>query len=168
MNQKEFANCLHQFTPELKVAAFRFTHEAEDSDDLVQDTLMKAIRHHDKFEEGSNLKGWLFTILKNTFINNYRKDVKTRSIITRSDEISSEDLNYNPSKNQGEAKFVMADIQKALKSIPQNCSLPFLRYFEGYKYQEIADEMQIPIGTVKTRIHIARGLLKKQLKAYRS
>ena len=140
--------------------------DAEDANDLVQDTMLKAITYYNKFKEGTNLKGWLFTIMKNTFINNYRRLVKTNTLITQSEDISSANLSYSATKNQAESKFVLGDIDKALAQLPEEYYVPFIRYFEGYKYHEIADMLQIPIGTVKTRIHVARGILKKYLKTY--
>jgi RNA polymerase sigma-70 factor (ECF subfamily) len=104
--------------------------------------------------------------MKNTFINNYRRFVKMSTFVTKSDEISSPNLVFSSTKNQGEAKFVMDDIKKALDRLPEDYYVPFTMYFEGHKYHEIADHLEIPIGTVKTRIHVARKLLKKNLKAY--
>ena len=150
----------------LKMYALHFTHDADDANDLVQDTLLKAITYYNKFKEGTNLKGWLYTIMKNTFINNYRRFVKISSFVTKSDEISSANLVFSSTKNQGESKFIMDDIKLALSKLPEEYYVPFSMYFEGFKYHEIADHLTIPIGTVKTRIHVARKLLKKSLKPY--
>jgi len=104
--------------------------------------------------------------MKNTFINNYRRFVKMSTFVTKSEEISSANLVFSSTKNHGESKFVMDDIKKALDRLPDDYYVPFTMYFEGHKYHEIADHLDIPIGTVKTRIHVARKLLKKNLKAY--
>jgi len=128
--------------------------------------MLKAITYYNKFKEGTNLKGWLYTIMKNTFINNYRRFIKMNTFVSKSDEISSPNLVFSSTKNQGEAKFVMDDLKKALDRLPNDYYLPFTMYFEGHKYHEIADHLEIPIGTVKTRIHVARKLLKKSLRAY--
>ena len=87
-------------------------------------------------------------------------------MVTKTDEISSSQLSFSAMSNGGEQKFVMDDIKKALNSLQQEYYVPFTMYFEGYKYHEIAEHLEIPIGTVKTRIHVARKLLKKDLKAY--
>src|SRR5690606_26851668 len=108
----------------------------------------------------------LYTILKNTFINNYRRLVKTNSMVTKSDEISSSNLVYSSTSNRGENSFVMEDIKEAMNKLSEDYYIPFTMYFEGYKYHEIADHLAIPIGTVKTRIHVARKTLKKSLKSY--
>jgi RNA polymerase sigma-70 factor (ECF subfamily) len=152
-------SCLERF-------AMKFTKDVEDANDLVQDTIIKAIRYHDKYVQGTNVKAWLYTIMKNTFINDYRRVSKRNSIIETSEDLSSYQLHKSAANNQSENKFVMDDINKALKALSEVYSVPFLRYFEGYKYHEIAEELNVPLGTVKTRIHVARQELKSQLKMY--
>lgn len=166
MTQLEFSTLIVRQSSSLKTYALRFTRDMEDANDLVQETLLKAVTYHNNFKEGTNINGWLYTIMKNTFINGYRKFVKTASIITKTDEISSQQLSYSASNNKAENKFMMDDIQQALKALPQEYYIPFTMYFEGYKYHEIAADLDIPIGTVKTRIHGARKLLKKTLSSY--
>ncbi|SEM74801.1 RNA polymerase sigma-70 factor, ECF subfamily [bacterium A37T11] len=166
MTKIEFDTLVSQQAESLKAYALHFTHDDEDANDLVQDTVLKAITYYNKFREGTNLKGWLYTIMKNTFINNYRRFIKMSSFVTKSDEISSANLAYSATNNQGENKFVMDDIKHALSNLSEEYYVPFTMYFEGYKYHEIADYLDIPIGTVKTRIHVARKMLKKSLKSY--
>ena len=166
MTKCEFKSMVSSHAESLRMYALHFTHDDQDADDLVQETVLKAITYHDKFNEGTNLKGWLYTILKNTFINNYRRLVKISTMVTKSDEISSSNLMYSSSSNRGESSFVMEDIQEAMNKLPEEYYVPFTMYFEGYKYHEIADHLSIPIGTVKTRIHVARKNLKKSLKSY--
>ncbi len=166
MTKIEFNTMVMHQANSLRMYALHFTHDADDANDLVQDTLLKAITYYNKFKEGTNLKGWLYTIMKNTFINNYRRFVKISSFVTKTDEISSSQLSFSATNNQGEQKFVMDDIKAALSSLQKEYYIPFTMYFEGYKYHEIADYLAIPIGTVKTRIHVARKSLKKSLKAY--
>lgn len=166
MTAIEFNTMIVMQSSSLKGYALRFTRDSEDADDLVQETLLKALTYYKKFNEGTNLKGWLYTIMKNTFINNYRRITKRNSFVSQSDEINSAQLMYSSSNNLGENKFVMQDIKGALDKLPNEYRIPFDKYFEGFKYHEIAEELAIPIGTVKTRIHVARKLLKKDLKSY--
>ncbi|MCX2575170.1 RNA polymerase sigma factor [Pedobacter sandarakinus] len=166
MTQLEFNNMVNSHSLSLRMHALNFTKDIEDANDLVQDTMLKAIRFYQNFEEGTNFKGWLFVIMKNTFINNYRKTAKTKTLITQDDEISSANLMYSSDTNSSVGKMIVDDIQKALSHLPEVYSVPFVKYFEGFKYHEIADELQIPLGTVKTRIHVAREMLKKYLKTY--
>lgn len=166
MKTLEFTSLLTNHQPSLKMYALHFTHDTEDANDLVQDTMLKAISYYTKFREGTNIKAWLYTIMKNTFINNYKKMVRVSAFVVRADEISSANLMYSSTHNQGETKFVMDDLQNALKKLPDTYLVPFNMYFEGYKYHEIAEHLHLPIGTVKTRIHVARQLIKKYLKPY--
>lgn len=166
MTKIEFNTQVLRQTSSLKMYALNFTRDTEDANDLVQDTVLKAITYYNKFKEGTNLKGWLYTIMKNTFINNYRRVVKMNSFITKSDEIPSTHLLYSSTVNLGEGKFILNDIQSAMDKLPGEYHIPFNMYFEGFKYHEIAEELKIPIGTVKTRIHVARKLLKSNLKSY--
>lgn len=151
----------------LRFFALSFTKNKDDADDLVQDTFLKAVRNADKFEVGTNLKGWLYMILRNTFINDYRKRARQKSFMEESTSLSA-DYQVNSSGNLGVNKCAHDDIHKALKMLPYDYYYPFIKYFEGYKYHEIAQELNIPIGTVKTRIHGARMVLKKNLKMYRN
>jgi len=162
-----FNQLLQEHTSVLKNFAYKFTRDSAVADDLFQDTMVKALRYFDHFKEGTNIKGWLFTIMRNTFINDYRKDVRKNALITQEEEISSAHLLQSSSCNAAEGKFAMADIQRTLAKLPKCYYDPFMQYFEGYKYHEIADDLGIPIGTVKTRIHMARTILKKQLKIYK-
>jgi len=152
-------SCLESF-------AMKFTKNLENANDLVQDTVIKAIRYHHHYKQETNFKGWLYTIMRNTFINDYRKGCRKIALIETSGDLSSYQLYSSASTNQGENTLVREDINKALKSLKPEYSKPFLRYFEGYKYHEIARELSIPIGTVKTRIHVARQVLKERLKMY--
>ena len=111
MTKIEFNTLVMRQAPSLKMYALHFTHDADDANDLVQDTLLKAITYYNKFKEGTNLKGWLYTIMKNTFINNYRRFVKISSFVTKTDEISSSQLSFSATANGGEQKFVMDELK---------------------------------------------------------
>lgn len=166
MNKIEFSNKVVQEVGTLSNYARYFTRDVENASDLVQDTMLKAFSYYDKFKAGTNLQAWLHTILKNTFINYYRRKVKTNSFIVKTDTISSSDLYRSSLRNGAEGKFVMNDIEHALSKLSDEYYQPFTMYYEGYKYHEIAEQFQMPIGTVKTRIHVARQQLKKRLKPY--
>ena len=157
---------ISDYRASLMQSALKFTQNHDDANDLVQETLIKAIRYENKYEDGTNLRGWLFTIMRNTFINNYRSLARRTAVMVQNVDPWSYPITENTSRNQGEGKFMLEDIKKAMAGLEPVHSVPFLRYFEGYKYHEIADELGIPIGTVKTRIHVARKLLKASLKMY--
>lgn len=166
MNRFEFNNLVIQHSDSLRSYARNFTREQEDANDLVQDTLLKAVTYFKNFREGTNLKGWLYTIMKNTFINNYRRITKLNTFLTKEEEISPANLMVSASYNQGENAFVADDIAHTLNSLSEEYYVPFTMYYEGYKYHEISEHLNIPIGTVKTRIHMARKTMKRKLVAY--
>jgi RNA polymerase sigma factor (sigma-70 family) len=150
----------------LQAFALKYTQDIDDANDLVQDTLLKAFRYSGLFKQGTNLRGWLFTILKNTYINEYRRIKRKENVIVQTEEISNQNLSNNAESNTCNSKFVTDDINKILSKLQPEYYIPFVKYFEGYKYQEIAEMLDIPIGTVKTRIHLARQILKSRLKVY--
>jgi len=168
MTALEFNFAISQSTKALKPFALRLTRDAEDAADLIQDTVLKAIIHKDKFMEGTNLKAWMYTIMKNTFITQYQKMVKKNTFIDSTENLHFVNSSQYVTKNQGEQNFMMEDIQKALKAIEITFREPFLMYFHGYKYQEISEQLSIPIGTVKNRIHLARKELKDILRMYKN
>jgi len=167
MTTNQFTLLLTQYDNELRNFALKFTKDEDDANDLMQDTMMKAVRFLHRFEEGTNVKGWLYTIMRNTFINNYRKKSRKKGLMTQQEEISSSNLLQSASRNAGESSFILGDIRGAINSLPQMLQIPFVRYVEGYKYEEIALEIGIPLGTVKTRIHEARKQLTRRLKMYK-
>jgi RNA polymerase sigma factor (sigma-70 family) len=152
--------------PTLKLFTHRFTHDREESHDLVQDTLLKALLYKDKFREQTNLKGWLFTIMRNTFINNYRRNQRSKT--SRDDTKESYYLNVEDTHtfNSPEGRFEYFDIWKNVNEIKDEFLIPFKMYTSGYKYNEIADHLHIPIGTVKNRIFHARKDIQKKLVGY--
>jgi len=156
--------CSHQRA--LERFAMKFTGNRSDADDLVQDTIMRALSFADLYKEGTNLRAWLYTIMKNTFINNFRKETKCKKIMDSVGNLSSCHLADCASTNQGENKFIHDDITIALRNLDTTYSGPFIKHCDGYKYQEIADELNIPMGTVKTRIHVAKQILQNSLKMY--
>jgi RNA polymerase sigma-70 factor (ECF subfamily) len=166
MTAVEFKNKVQKEGLSLRHYAYQLTRNVEDTNDLVQDTLLKAFTYQDKFTDGTNLKGWLYTIMKNTFINNYRRMVKRNTFIDQTDNdyyLDSESLSV---KNQGEIKFIINDIEEAIDKLPMSLKKPFTMNFSGFKYHEIAEILHIPIGTVKTRIFVAKRQLREELNNY--
>jgi RNA polymerase sigma-70 factor (ECF subfamily) len=162
----QFECLLNEEKTALKALAMQLSRNHDDALDLVQDTFLKALRYKDKFSEGSNLKAWLYTILKNSFINNYRRQVKRNTFIDTTDNTYYLDAPSNRIENQAELTFIRKDLEQAIEQLPTDLKVTFMLNIEGFKYQEIADELNIPIGKVKTRIFVARKILRKSLKAY--
>lgn len=168
MTALEFSYALNQSTKALKPFALRLTKDSDDAADLLQDTVLKAFTHREKFSDGTNLKAWMYTIMKNTFITNYQKLVKRKTFIDTTENLHFINSSAALVSNAGESSFIMQDIQKALTCLDSVFREPFLMYFHGFKYHEIADSLSIPIGTVKNRIHLARKELKDALKMYQN
>ena len=146
--------------------ALKLTQDMDDAQDLVQDTMLKAFVNRDKFEEGTNLKGWLYTIMKNIFINKYRRAMKSRIFTDDTNNQYYINSGTNTSRNDGEGSMVMKDITGAMEQLSDNLRTPFMMSFTGYKYEEIAQTLHLPLGTVKVRIHNARKELMRKLSDY--
>ncbi|MDX2302593.1 MAG: RNA polymerase sigma factor [Microscillaceae bacterium] len=165
MTNLEF-NSIDQVSQALKPFALRLTKDMEEANDLLQETLLKAFNNRDKYTEGTNLKAWLYTIMKNTFITNYQRLVRRNTFIDTTDNLHYLNSNNNAIENLAYSEFAMEDIRRALNDLDEVYQLPFLMHFRGFKYHEIAENLDIPIGTVKNRIHIARKELKSRLHQY--
>ncbi len=166
MTAIEFNFAISKTSKMLKPFAMRLTKDYEDANDLLQDTLMKAFLNRDKYAEGTNLKAWLYTIMKNTFITNYQRSVKRNTFIDTTDNLHYINSSDSMVENNAYSSFAMEDIQKAVEKLDESCRVPFMMYFNGFKYHEIAIKLDIPMGTVKNRIHIARKELKDSLQMY--
>jgi RNA polymerase sigma factor (sigma-70 family) len=159
----DFNQLLINNTEFLKPFAITLTRDNEVAKDLLQETMYRALANKEKYHVGTNIKAWLYTIMRNIFINNYRRKAKQNTIF---DSTSNEFLlNYNQvsTSNAAEGILKLKDIQTAVYNLPAIFRNPFMLYFEGYKYHEIADMLHEPLGTIKSRIHFARKLLKVQL-----
>lgn len=151
----------------LKPFALKLTKDQDEAKDLIQETMLKAFSNKEKFSEGTNLQAWLYTIMKNTFITEYHRMVRRKTFIDTTDNLHFINSSESRIVNQALGAFTMENIQKAIENLKEEFRIPFMMYFNGFKYHEIAEELDIPIGTVKNRIHIARKFLKDDLKPYK-
>ncbi len=161
MKNTQFADQVLAYKNDLTPFAISLTHNTEDAKDLYQETVFKAISNQDKFNENTNLKAWLFTIMKNIFINNYRKLVKKREVYGKVADKTA--LKTTTNVNRGYANLRLSEINKAIDELSEIYRVPFQMYYAGFKYQEIADKLNEPLGTIKSRIHLARKQLKQVL-----
>ncbi|MFQ3576060.1 MAG: RNA polymerase sigma factor [Cytophagales bacterium] len=166
MTALEFNYSLTQASKSLKPFAVRLTKNADDANDLIQDTLMKAFLNREKFSDGTNLKAWLYTIMKNTFITNYQRMVRRNTFIDTTDNLFHINSSDSMTENGAISEFVQNDINEAIDKLDEEYKTPFMMYFTGFKYEEIAQKLRIPLGTVKNRIHLARKELKDMLSVY--
>lgn len=153
--------------------ALRMTGSPDDADDLVQETMLKAFRFFDKFEKGTNCKAWLFRILKNSFINDYRKQSKEPDKVDYDDiqnfyeTIKSTDIKTQHYEEDAFSKLLDDDISSAITELPEDFrTVIILSDIEGFTYEEIADFVDCPIGTVRSRLHRARKMLYAKLYDY--
>lgn len=147
----------------LQAFTSRFTKDKDESRDLVQDTMLKALTYRDKFRDDTNLKGWLFTIMRNTFINNYRRAHRKRTMHDTTKELYYLNVEDGYTFNRPQESFEFEEIWRTVNHIPEDLLNAFKMHASGYKYSEIADHLQIPIGTVKNRIFHARKEIQKRL-----
>ena len=146
------------FMTTLRPYALKLTSNRQDAQDLLQDTLMKAFASRDKFKEGTNLKGWLYTIMRNTFITNYKKKVRRKTFIDTTDEMAHINTGRTAT-NDGNSTLAVTEVMREVNLLSYAYKTPLKMYANGYHYKEIADFLDIPIGTVKNRIHVARKKL---------
>jgi RNA polymerase sigma-70 factor (ECF subfamily) len=166
MATREFNQLLLQNTDFLKPFAVTLTKDQETAKDLLQETMYRALANQEKYSVGTNIKAWLYTIMRNIFINNYRRKAKQNTIFDNSPNDFLLDYNQSTIDNGAESNLRMKDIYAAVHSLPDIFKQPFMLYFEGYKYHEIADNLGEPLGTIKSRIHFARRLLKEQINKF--
>ncbi|NOT51402.1 MAG: RNA polymerase sigma factor [Chitinophagaceae bacterium] len=166
MSTLEFNSMLIKNADFLKPFAINLTRDTEVANDLYQETLYKALANQEKYHTGTNLKAWLFTIMRNIFINDYRRKVKQKTILDSTPNDFLVNLKQATVQNAAESALELKEINKAIRQLPEIFKTPFLLYFDGYKYNEIAEMLHEPLGTVKSRIHFARKLLKEQISRF--
>ena len=146
--------------------AYTLTHDHEDAKDLFQETVFKALTNKDKYSIGTNISAWLYTIMRNVFINDYRRKSKQRIMF----DSTPNDFFINSTKtitvNNAIQSINIKEIQSAIINLPDIFKDPFLLYLDGFKYNEVADMLSEPLGTIKSRIHFARKLLRVQIERF--
>ncbi len=168
MDTIEFSHRLVTARSFLQEQALKFTHDGDQAEDLVQDTMLKAVRNRNKFESWheKSFESWLYVILKNTFLSAYRKQKKRQDRLAMLSDLEG----FLPSRrlgvNQAAARLIAAEIEKAFQAIKPEYCTTFMLSHTGYKYSEIADILSIPLGTVKSHIHEARKALQRQLQDF--
>ncbi|MCG9912118.1 MAG: sigma-70 family RNA polymerase sigma factor [Flavobacteriales bacterium] len=162
----DFTAQVMSFRDGLRYFALSLTRNEEDSNDLVQETMLKAFTYKDRFQENTNLKAWLYTIMKNIFINNYRRNAKAKTILDHSPNTYYINLPQNAKSVDPDSQLSFKEISETINNLDIEYRIPLTMYFEGFKYKEIADDLNLPIGTVKSRIFLARKQLMSTLKEY--
>lgn len=163
MSNIEFTQHFNQFQALLYSFAFRLTKDEEDAQDLLQETAYKAFKYRGMYQPKTNLRAWLMTIMRNTFINNYRQKKRRQTLNDKTDNDFLIDSGRHSVRNTGESDVTTEEIQRVIDALEDWLKIPFLMYLQGYKYDEIAEVMEIPLGTVKSRIFFARRKLQQTL-----
>lgn len=147
--------------------AYMLTSNRDDAYDLVQDATLKALDNADKYVENTNFKGWVFTIMRNIFINNYRRVMRSATVIDQTEDLYHLNLSQDSGLESPEGSYAAQEITNAIAEFPEKYRVPFSLHVAGYKYNEIAEKMNLPLGTVKSRIFFARQQLQERFADYR-
>ena len=166
MSSKNFESRLLALQSNLLNFAYMLTSNRDDAYDLLQDTTLKALDNEDKYAENTNFKGWVFTIMRNIFINNYRKVVRSATIIDQTEDLYHLNLPQDSGFETPEGSVAAQEITSAINSFSDEYRIPFSMHVAGYKYNEIAEKMNLPLGTIKSRIFFARQKLQGMLADY--
>ena len=165
---KAFETKLLSLQSNLLNFAYMLTSNRDDAYDLLQDTTIKALDNEDKYVENTNFKGWVFTIMRNIFINNYRKVVRSATVVDTTEDLYHLNLPQDSGFETPEGSVAANEITGAINALTEEYRIPFSLYVAGYKYNEISEKMNLPLGTVKSRIFFARKQLQDTLKDYRN
>lgn len=147
--------------------AYRLTRNRDDASDLMQETSLKVLDNYEKFTEETNFKAWAYTLMRNIFINNYRKSVREQTFLDQSDNLFFLNVSQQSGYDTPEGALALSEIKKAINGFNKEYRQPFAMHVAGFKYETIAKEMNLPLGTVKSRIFFARKRLQRVLKDYR-
>jgi len=168
MTQIEFSHKLISLHDNLQYFANTLTNNREEAKDLIQDTYLKALANRDKFADDTNLKAWTYTIMKNTFINNYRRNVKANTIVDNTEDLFFLNIPRKSEFASPDSQLSLQEIKKGISKLEPDQRAPFEMHTEGFKYKEIADQLNLSIGTVKSRIFFTRKKLMESLKDFQS
>lgn len=166
-DKSSFKSMVFAMQSNLMAFAMKLTLNKEEAQDLVQDTNLKALKNEAKFVDASNPRGWMLTIMRNIFINNYRRSTRENTVFDTSADGYLLNLPQESGMSNPEGAFALGEITSIIEKFPEDYRQPFNLHVAGYKYEEIADKLRMPLGTVKSRIFTIRKQLREILKDYR-
>ncbi|MDR0844030.1 MAG: sigma-70 family RNA polymerase sigma factor [Tannerella sp.] len=166
MKTSQFQENLLNMQENMMNFALLLTANREDAQDLLQETSLKVLNNSDKFTDNRNFRGWVLTVMRNIFINDYRKMLRTQTVVDQNVDLYNLEAIHDSDFETPEKSYRLKEIMKTIEELSEELKAPFLLYLNGYKYYEIAEELKIPLGTVKSRIFFARTELKERLKDY--
>lgn len=167
MRTAAFAQNLLNVQTELLNFAYKLTSDREDANDLLQETSLKALDNEEKYTAETNFKGWIYTIMRNIFINNYRKTLRDQTYVDQTDNLFYLNQNIDIETDSTEGSYDLKEMRRIVNALPKEYRVPFAMYVSGFKYREIADKLNLPLGTIKSRIYFTRQKLQKELKDFR-
>lgn len=167
MRTANFAQDLLSVQTELLDFAYKLTADREEANDLLQETSLKALDNEDKYTAETNFKGWIYTIMRNIFINNYRKALRDQTYVDQTDNQFYLNQNIDIEGDSTEGSYDLKEMRRIVNALPKEYRIPFSMYVSGFKYREIADKLGLPLGTVKSRIYFTRQKLQEELKDFR-
>ena len=151
---------------ELLRFAYKLTADREEANDLLQETSLKALDNEDKYIPDTYFKGWMYTIMRNIFINNYRKIVRDQTFVDHTDNLYHLNLPQDSGFDSTEGAYDIKEIHRVVNLLPNEYRIPFAMHVSGFKYREIAEKLSLPLGTVKSRIFFTRQRLQGQLRDF--
>ncbi|QZE15674.1 RNA polymerase sigma factor [Halosquirtibacter laminarini] len=166
MNLIQFQKSLLQLEDKLYYFALSLTADPERAQDLLQETYLKALTYREKFKDNTNFKAWIYTIMKNTFINDYRRNLKTKTTFDSSNNDYLLNISRDTQFPSPDSSHAEKEILKNIYRLDKEFREPFVMFLNGFKYKEIAVKLGLPLGTVKSRIFFTRKKLEKWLKEY--
>ena len=166
MKTAKFQSDLMGLQANLLNFAYMLTSNRDDAYDLLQDTTLKALDNEEKYTNNTNFKGWVFTIMRNIFINNYRRAGRAATVVDTTENLYHLNLSQDSGLETPEGSYSVNEITNAINSFPDEYRIPFSMHVQGYKYNEIAEQMNLPLGTVKSRIFFARKKLQTRFADY--
>lgn len=167
MKRLSFRKELVGVQEELLRFAYKLTTDREQANDLLQETSLKALDNEDKYTSDTNFKGWMYTIMRNIFINNYRKLVRDQTFVDHTDNLYHINLPQDAASESTDRMYDLKELHRAVNNLPKEYRIPFSMHVSGFKYREIAEKLHLPLGTVKSRIFFIRQKLQAELKDFR-
>ncbi len=166
MTAIEFNASLTEMQKYLETFAKQLTGNEDDAKDLTQETFLKALVYREKYVNHNNFKAWVYTIMKNIFINNYRRQKKSKTIIDQTEDLYYLNISNSNSDTDPESMYYVSELEHGIKQLDADFRKAFDMYNDGYKYKEIAETLKLTIGTVKSRIFYSRKKLMEQLSEF--
>ena len=166
MKSLSFRKDLIGVQEELLRFAYKLTTDREEANDLLQETSLKALDNEDKYTPDTNFKGWMYTIMRNIFINNYRKSLCEVDMTDSTYNLYAQTMTEGEEGNRFETIYDLKELYKVINAVPEDLKKPFMMFVAGFKYREIAEKMDLPVGTIKSRLFLMRKRLQQDLKDF--